>query len=62
MIITEKHAEKVREKRGKLALTKIRLAKKLAISTKTLVKVEKGNYDAPCRIYESVINWLIEDL
>ncbi|HEM3203937.1 TPA: XRE family transcriptional regulator [Streptococcus suis 8830] len=52
----------ITEKRGKLALTKIRLAKKLAISTKTLVKVEKGNYDAPRRIYESVINWLIEDL
>ncbi|WP_156011252.1 XRE family transcriptional regulator [Streptococcus ruminantium] len=62
MIINEKHAEKVRAKRGRLALTKIRLAKKLSISTKTLIKIEAGNYDAPRRIYESVMNWLLEDL
>lgn len=61
MKITEKHAEKVREKRGRLALTKIKLAKKLGISSKTLLKIEQGNYDAPKRIYQSVMEWLLED-
>ncbi|HEL1999400.1 TPA: transcriptional regulator [Streptococcus suis] len=61
MLITKKHAEKVRSKRGRLALTKISLAEKLSISTKTLAKIETGNYDAPKRIYQSVMEWLVED-
>lgn len=62
MLLTKDHAEKVRVKRGRLAITKIALANKLQITTKTLNKVEAGDYDAPRRIYESVINWLLEDL
>ena len=77
MLITVEHAEKVRVKRGRLDLTKGATAKKLNVTPRTLklieaenlnvarstlAKIEKGNYDAPKRIYESVMNWLIEDL
>ena len=55
-------AEKVRIKRGKMALTKTALCIELGIARQTLTKIEKGNYNAPKRIYESVVNWLIEDL
>ncbi|HEL1670293.1 DNA-binding protein [Streptococcus suis] len=62
MLLTEEHARKVRRKRADLQMGKVKLAKLLQITPPTLAKVEKGNYDAPRRIYESVINWLIEDL
>ncbi|HFU4203015.1 TPA: XRE family transcriptional regulator [Streptococcus suis] len=62
MLLTEEHARKVRRKRADLQIGKVKLAKLLQITPPTLAKVEKGNYDAPRRIYESVINWLIEDL
>lgn len=61
MIITNQIAEKVRIKRGKLSLTKIKTSKILNISRSTLDKVESGDYDAPRRIYENVVNWLLED-
>lgn len=61
MIITNQIAEKVRIKRGKLSLTKIKTSKILNISRSTLDKVEAGDYDAPRRIYENVVNWLLED-
>ena len=61
MIITVEHAEKVRVKRGRLDLTKSATAKKLNVTPRTLKLIEAGNYDAPKRIYESVMNWLIED-
>ena len=35
--------------------------KKLNVTPRTLKLIEAGNYDAPKRIYESVMNWLIED-
>lgn len=62
MLLTEEHARKVRRKRADLQIGKIELAKKLQITPPTLAKVEHGNYDAPRRIYESVMNWLVEDL
>lgn len=62
MLITKSISEKVRAKRGKEDLTKCRVAILLGVSRTTLAKIEKGNYDAPKRIYESVMNWLIEDL
>ena len=55
-------AEKVRVKRGKLSMTKTELSLKLGIARKTLAKIEKGEYKCPVRIYESVVNWLLEDL
>ena len=61
MMITKEIAEKVRIKRGRFSLTKIKVSKQLNISRSTLDKVEAGNYDAPRRIYESVMNWLLED-
>ena len=61
MLLTVEHAKKVRRKRGELQLGKVQLAKKLKITPPTLAKIEAGNYDAPKRIYESVIEWLLED-
>lgn len=62
MIIDKKISEKIRSKRGRMNLTKTSVAQILNISRSTLAKVEHGNYDAPRRIYESVMNWLVEDL
>ncbi|QBX07969.1 transcriptional regulator [Streptococcus equinus] len=61
MIVSKSMAEKVRIKRGKMALTKTALCIELGIARQTLTKIEKGNYNAPKRIYESVVNWLLED-
>lgn len=61
MIISKSMAEKVRIKRGKMALTKTTLCVELGIARQTLTKIEKGDYNAPKRIYESVVNWLLED-
>ena len=62
MIITKEIAEKVRIKRGKLSLTKLKTSKILNISRSTLNKIEIGDYDAPKRIFQVVMNWLVEDL
>ncbi|SFF98590.1 transcriptional regulator [Streptococcus equinus] len=62
MLITTETATKVRVKRAIQSLGKVETAKKLHVTPPTLAKIEKGNYDAPKRIYESVMNWLIEDL
>lgn len=62
MLLTEDLARKVRRKRADLMLTKKATAERLGIKPQTLTKVEQGNYDAPRRIYESVINWLLEDV
>ena len=61
MLLTEDHARKVRRKRADLRLTKKATAEKLGIKPQTLTKVEQGNYDAPKRIYQSVMEWLVED-
>ncbi|HFU4173908.1 TPA: transcriptional regulator [Streptococcus suis] len=62
MLIDEKIAEKVIVKRAKKRMTKTRTALALNITRGTLAKIEQGNYDAPKRIYQSVMNWLVEDL
>lgn len=62
MLISVEIAEKVRAKRGKRDLTKSQTALALGIARTTLSKVENGNYNAPKRIYEAVMNWLVEDL
>ncbi|MEW4354440.1 transcriptional regulator [Streptococcus pneumoniae] len=62
MLITEEIAIKVRKKRAVEQLGKIELAKKINITTRTLAKIEQGDYDAPRRIYQSVMEWLTEDL
>lgn len=60
MLITVEHAERVRIKRGRLDLTKAQTTKRLDVTPYTLSKIEKGDYDAPKRIYENVMNWLLE--
>ncbi|HEM4250811.1 transcriptional regulator [Streptococcus hyovaginalis] len=62
MLITEEIAIKVRKKRAVERLGKVALAKKLGVTPPTLGKVENGNYDAPKRIYESVMTWLVEEV
>lgn len=62
MLITVETAVKVRKKRAVEQLTKKDLSEKLGIKSQTLTKVEAGNYDAPRRIYQSVMDWLIDDL
>ena len=42
--------------------TKKAVAEELGIKPQTYTKVENGDYDAPKRIYEAVMNWLVEDL
>lgn len=61
MLLTKEHAEKVRIKRGRLALTKTEVSARLGITRKTLAKIELGDYDAPRRIYQAVMDWLLED-
>lgn len=61
MLITNDLAIKVRKKRAVCQLGKGELAKMLSITSRTLAKVENGNYDAPKRIYQSVMEWLAED-
>lgn len=61
MLITKKMAERVRIKRAIERITAKDLSKTLGITHVTLSKVENGDYDAPRRIYQSVMEWLAED-
>lgn len=61
MLITFELAEKVHVKRAKKQQTKKAVAKSLGIKPQTYTKIENGNYDAPMRIYQVVMNWLVED-
>ena len=61
MLITNELAEKVRVKRAKKQQTKKAVAELLGIKPQTYTKVENGDYDAPKRIYQVVMNWLVED-
>ena len=62
MLIDENIAEKVIVKRAKKRMTKTELSKVLNISTSTILKIENGNYKAPKRIYQTIMEWLTEDL
>ena len=62
MLIDENIAEKVIVKRAKKRMTKTELSELLNISRLTLAKIEAGNYKAPKRIYQTIMEWLIEDL
>ena len=61
MIITSDIAEKVIVKRAKKRMTKTELSELLNISRQTLVKIEAGNYKAPKRIDQTIMEWLLED-
>ena len=60
MLSTEDMAQRVRVKRAIERITAKELAKKLGTTHVTLSKVERGDYDAPRRIYTAVISWLEE--
>lgn len=53
-------AQRVRVKRAIERITAKELAEKLGTTHVTLSKVERGDYDAPRRIYTAVISWLEE--
>ncbi|MCB2835923.1 transcriptional regulator [Streptococcus dysgalactiae] len=61
MLITKDIAVKVRKKRAVKQLGKVELSKQLGIVPPTLAKIEAGNYKAPKRIYQAIMEWLIED-
>lgn len=61
MVITKNIAEKVLIKRAKKRMSKTELSASLNISRQTLVKIENGNYNAPKRIYQSIMEWLIAE-
>ncbi|KKF45234.1 helix-turn-helix transcriptional regulator [Streptococcus uberis] len=61
MIITEEIAIKVRKKRAVSQLGKVELSKKLGIVPPTLAKIEQGNYKAPKRIYQAIMEWLVSE-
>ncbi|KHD45012.1 transcriptional regulator [Streptococcus hongkongensis] len=61
MLITKDIAVKVRKKRAVKQLGKVELSKQLGIVPPTLAKIETGNYKAPKRIYQTIMEWLIED-
>lgn len=60
MYITNNIGILVRKKRAVEMLTKSKLSEILHIDIRTLNKVELGNYDAPKRVYQSVMEWLME--
>ncbi|CCI63726.1 putative transcriptional regulator [Streptococcus dysgalactiae subsp. equisimilis] len=61
MLITKDIALKVKIKRAKNDMTKSSLAKTLSVSRGLIPKIEAGDYDAPKRIYQNIVNWLLED-
>lgn len=61
MFISKDIAIKVRKKRAIEQLGKVELSNKLGIVPPTLAKIEAGNYKAPKRIYQSVMEWLITE-
>ncbi|WP_170237070.1 helix-turn-helix domain-containing protein [Streptococcus hyovaginalis] len=62
MLITKDIAKKVRIKRAIENMTKTALADGLGVSRGIVRKIEAGDYDAPKRIYQSVMEWLVKDL
>ncbi|WP_281504023.1 hypothetical protein [Streptococcus uberis] len=40
---------------------KVELSKKLGIVPPTLAKIEQGNYKAPKRIYQAIMEWLVSE-
>lgn len=62
MIITDKQAKAIRHKRVDCTLSKTKLAQILGVSRLTISKIERGNHKATRRVYQSVMEWLTEDL
>lgn len=61
MLINKEIAKRVRLKRGEMDITKSKTAEFLNVTRATLAKIEQGDYDAPKRIYQSVMEWLVEE-
>lgn len=60
MLITQKQARAIRRKIGDKQLKQYEVAKELGVSPSTIPKIVSGKYEAPRRIYQSVMEWLIE--
>lgn len=61
MLITDDLAKKVRVKRAIEKMTKKELSLVLMVTQHTVAKIENGEYDAPKRIYDCVMDWLNEE-
>lgn len=61
MIITSTQAKAIRRKIADKQLKKYEFAKEIGVASRTVPKIINGNYDAPKRIYQSVMEWLAED-
>lgn len=61
MLITKEIADRVKVKRALTDTTKSSLQTLWGISYQTMAQVEKGDYDAPRRVYDKVMELLADD-
>ncbi|WP_421038547.1 DNA-binding protein [Streptococcus hyointestinalis] len=61
MLITSTQARAIRRKIADKQLKQYEFAKEVGVASRTVPKIISGNYNAPKRIYQSVMEWLAED-
>lgn len=61
MIITNVQTKAIRRKIADQQLKQYQFANQVGIANHTAKKILAGNYNAPKRIYASVMEWLAED-
>ena len=61
MIITSIQAKAIRRKIADKQLKQYEVAKEIGVTSHTVRKIITGDYNAPKRIYQSVMEWLAED-
>ncbi|PNY22381.1 DNA-binding protein [Streptococcus parauberis] len=61
MLITDIQTKAIRRKIADQQLKRYQFANKIGVTNHTVTKILAGNYNAPKRIYASVMEWLVED-
>ncbi len=61
MLITQEQAKALRRKKADLQLKNYELALEIGVAPRTVSKILNGDYNAPKRIYMSVMEWLAKD-
>ena len=61
MLITQEQAKALRRKKADLQLKNYEFAFEIGVAPRTVPKILKGDYNAPKRIYISVMEWLAKD-
>ena len=61
MLITQDQAKALRRKKADLQLKNYELALEIGVAPRTVPKFLNGDYNAPKRIYMSVMEWLAKD-